>query len=248
MATVTIPARFNGPPDSGNGGYCCGTVAHLLGEPATTELRAPPPLDVPMHVRETDEGVELFDGPTLVARARPSAPAPSTPPATVTRDAAAQAVEGYWGFVEHAFPTCFVCGPERARGDGLRIFPGPVAGTGVAAAPWTPAPEFAGNDGSLAPEFVWSALDCPSWFGFGHWAGQEWPESEVAVAVLASMRIRQDAAVPVGEELVVLGWGEALEGRKIRAGSAIQSADGVVLAVADTLWIQLRDGAFATAG
>ena len=29
--TVTIPARFNGPPDSGNGGYTAGVLAAALG-------------------------------------------------------------------------------------------------------------------------------------------------------------------------------------------------------------------------
>ena len=30
------------------------------------------------------------------------------------------------GLHDHRYPTCFVCGPERAQGDGLRIFTGPV--------------------------------------------------------------------------------------------------------------------------
>ncbi len=31
LAAVIIPARFNGPRDSGNGGYTCGRVAAELG-------------------------------------------------------------------------------------------------------------------------------------------------------------------------------------------------------------------------
>ena len=30
-STLTVPARFNGPPDSGNGGYTCGLLAEALG-------------------------------------------------------------------------------------------------------------------------------------------------------------------------------------------------------------------------
>ena len=30
---------------------------------------------------------------------------------------------------EHPLPTCFVCGPARAKGDGLRIFAGPLGRT-----------------------------------------------------------------------------------------------------------------------
>ena len=35
----------------------------------------------------------------------------------------------YPGLRSHPFPTCFACGPDRAEGDGLRIFPGPVTPT-----------------------------------------------------------------------------------------------------------------------
>ena len=46
MPAVMIPRRFNGPPDSGNGGYSCGVVAALLDAPAVeVTLRAPPPLE-----------------------------------------------------------------------------------------------------------------------------------------------------------------------------------------------------------
>ena len=40
------------------------------------------------------------------------------------RDEAVAASATYPGFSAHPFPTCFVCGPERAEGDGLRLFPG----------------------------------------------------------------------------------------------------------------------------
>jgi hypothetical protein len=50
--TLTIPARFNGPPSSANGGYTCGLVAGLVGtEVASVSLRAPPPLERPLAVR-----------------------------------------------------------------------------------------------------------------------------------------------------------------------------------------------------
>lgn len=239
MARLEIPSRFNGPPDAGQGGYCCGAIAELLGESAVVELRAPAPLETPMTVVDSGDGLEVHDGPTLVARALPSPPAELVPPTTVTADEAVRAAERYRGLVQHAFPTCFVCGPDRA--DGLGVFPGPVEGPDVVAAPWTPPAWLAGDDGAVAPTFVWSVLDCPSAFGFTEWA--ERTGRTPTVAVLARMRIRQDAAVPVGEPLVVLGWGQSADGRKQHAGSAIQTADGEVLAVADTLWIELRGDA-----
>ena len=45
-------ARFNGPPDSAQGGYACGLVAERIDSPgAAVSLRAPPPLERPLEVR-----------------------------------------------------------------------------------------------------------------------------------------------------------------------------------------------------
>ena len=43
MLTMTIPRRFCGPPNSGNGGYVCGTLARCIPGAAEVTLRAPPP-------------------------------------------------------------------------------------------------------------------------------------------------------------------------------------------------------------
>lgn len=234
MTTLTIPSRFNGPRDSGHGGYSSGLVAALLDVPARVELRSPPPLDSPLDVVAVDDGVEVRDGDTLVARARPS-PAPDvSPPEYVDPAAAREATHRYEGFVDHSFPTCFGCGPERAAGDGLRLFPGLVDGTqaGVIATPWTPDASLAGDDGTVAAPFVWAALDCPS--GFAVFDGR--------TAVLGSYQVRHDSPVPVGEELVVLGWPRGTDGRKLFAASALQTSDGRVLAVADALWIEIAAG------
>jgi hypothetical protein len=59
-------------------------------------------------------------------------------------------------------PGCFVCGPARAPGDGLRVICGPLDGERLVADSWTPEAELAGPDGNVAPEFVWSVLDRPS--------------------------------------------------------------------------------------
>ena len=41
----------------------------------------------------------------------------------------------YAGADDHPFPGCFVCGPDRAEGDGLRLFPGGL-GPGRTACTW----------------------------------------------------------------------------------------------------------------
>lgn len=71
-AALTIPARFNGPPSSANGGYTCGLVAQLVGaDEVTVSLRAPPPLQRPLGVARDGERVELRDGDTVVAEGAP---------------------------------------------------------------------------------------------------------------------------------------------------------------------------------
>ena len=43
--SFSFAARFNGPADSGNGGYCAGVIAGFVDGPAEVSLRAPVPLD-----------------------------------------------------------------------------------------------------------------------------------------------------------------------------------------------------------
>jgi hypothetical protein len=49
--------------------------------------------------------------------------------------------------------------------------------------------------------------------------------------------------VLAGQEHVVLGWLREREGRKAWGGSALLTAEGEVCAVAEGLWIRLRDPA-----
>ena len=62
---MIVPARFNGPPDSGNGGYTCGLVAAELGAAsAEVTLRAPPPLETEMAVERDGDSVRVSAGDT----------------------------------------------------------------------------------------------------------------------------------------------------------------------------------------
>src|SRR3954471_2438917 len=81
MASIAIPHRFNGPPDSGNGGYSAGRLAVALGgdEPIEVSLRAPIPIDTEMSGRVGDGGAGLLDGATVIAEA-PGRPPPAAPP------------------------------------------------------------------------------------------------------------------------------------------------------------------------
>jgi hypothetical protein len=230
LTTLTVATRYRGPPTSGNGGYVCGLLAATLREDLKVRLIAPTPLDVPLEVAGdgADEWVlSCAEGP--IARAAPSTLALDVPgaPGYVK---AVWASQHYAGFREHAFPECFVCGPHRRRGDGLRIFPGMLE-TGMVAAPWLPADALDRGDGKVAVEFHWAALDCPGYFAVS--GGRR-------MMLLGEMQAHLDRRVHVGESCTVIGWRIAAEGRKHVAGTAIFDEDGELCARARATWIELR--------
>lgn len=227
---VTIDQRFNGPPDTGNGGYVCGVLGGLIGGTAEVTLRRPPPLDRPLEVvRLDDGGIALHDGETVIAEGAP-ATVEIEFPEPVSFDEATAAAKSYIGFRHHPFPTCFVCGPQRAEGDGLHIFPGRVRGRDIVAAPWAPDPSLADKDGQVRPEIVWAALDCPSGFAVTTFE---------TVAVLGRLAAKLIAPVRPGERCVVTGWPLGEEGRKLYSGTALFSADGELRAFARATWIRI---------
>lgn len=229
--SLTIDPRFNGPPDSGHGGYVCGLVAGLLDGPARVRLHRPPPLGRGLTVRRAGDGVSLLDGETLVATGAPAVVDVAVP-AAVAFDAAERASREYPGFREHVFPGCFACGTARAPGDGLRIFPGPVAARDLVAAPWVPDASLVDGRGGVRPEFLWAALDCPSGWAPIVAAGG-------APMLLGELAARLDGPVRAGERCVVLGWTLGGEGRKRLAGAAIFGEDRTPRAVARATWIAI---------
>lgn len=229
---VVIEERFCGPPDSGNGGYVCGLMAEILGQEAEVTLRRPPPIGRAMLVRPAEEGIILVDGEEVVAEALPGR-LQIEPPDPVSLSQAVEAARLYPGFVGHPFPTCFVCGPERDEGDGLRIFPGPVAGRRLFAAPWTPDRSLAGTDGPVEPEFLWAALDCPGAFANG------FPGSTMVLGRLGALLFEP---VRPGQQCIAVAWSEGLEGRKHFAGTALLGTDADLIAIARATWIRVVAG------
>jgi hypothetical protein len=219
METLTIDARFNGPDGSANGGYTCGRIAALLGGNAEVTLRSPPPLGRPLAVERVGNGLRVLDGDTLVAEAAPGSIELDVPEPP-SLDDARRAAERYPGFAEHAFPRCFVCGPEREPDDGLRVFAGPL-GDGRFAATWTTA--------EVRPELVWAALDCPGAIAVG------FPDR--GETLLGRFAVRIDELPKLGENCVVLAWPLGEDGRKLFAGTALFGEDGRSLARARATWI-----------
>jgi hypothetical protein len=237
--SLVIPSRFCGPPDSGNGGYVCGRIAAYLNGPATVTLRRPPPLATPMAVERHDQDpVRVLDGGTLVAEGArlPDSLAiePPVPVSIPEARAAGTRCRLRAHPEEHPFPTCFVCGPDRPRGDGLHILVGPVAGRDLSADVWYPGEALAGSDGYVRPEFLWAALDCASGIGALADAAPHGPPF-----VLGQLSARQIAPVRTSEPHVVVGWRLAEDGRKVIAGSALFTATGQAAGVARATWIRL---------
>ena len=239
-ATIQIDRRFNGPPDSANGGYTCGCVATALGGPVEVSLRRPPPLERSLSVAVEGDEARLLDGDELVAdgsRVEPGALGDPAVPVSV-EDAREAATRSFYLEDAHPFPTCFVCGPRRADGDGLRIFAGPLgAGGDLFAAPWVPPVGLAREDGTVAPEVVWAALDCPSSAPGMNAPG---PDGRVLPIVLARLAAEVSAPVEAGAEHVVMSWEIERDGRKREAGAALYDRGGELLARARALWIELK--------
>jgi hypothetical protein len=227
---LTIDRRYNGPPGSANGGYACGVFAVAAGADLKVRLLAPPPLGEPMDVAKTGDGTwQLVSRTGPVALGTPSrlTLAVPSPPAYVQ---AVWASQHYPGFQQHAFPGCFVCGPHRRRGDGLRIFPG-MLDSGIVAAPWLPADDLGDHEGKVAIPFHWAALDCPGYFAVS--GGRR-------TMLLGEMHAHVDRPVHTGEPCTVIGWKIDSEGRKHYAGTALFDEDGELCARAAATWIEVK--------
>ncbi len=237
---MLINSKYNGPPDSGNGGYCCGLFALSL-DPGATEalevtLRKPPPLDTVLSAVPTDEGMEIRDDANIVALVKPTSvdfaplPAPSL-------QQAREAESRYTGFCSHPFPTCFVCGPQRTEEDGLRLFPGSLSEPAVAGQPvacvWQPYEALADEQGNLRPEFIWAALDCPTYFGAYNALG-----NPTAVLGRQAVQILQ-RRLPANQDYLLQSWQLDHDGRKCHSAGALYTLDGQCVALCRATWIRL---------
>lgn len=235
MSILQVGRRFCGPPNSGNGGYVCGLLAGQSQGPTTAVLRAPIPLDQDLDLAPGDGGARLtLGGESLIAESGPARHDLPEPPVVPTLDQARAAAERHLGHTTRIHPICFTCGSERGEGDGLRVFPGQLEGAepGVVACVWTPHADFAGADGTVGPEIVWAALDCP---GFFAWVEREGRHG----ALLGTMTGEVEAPVRAGQDYVVLAWPIVRDGRKEISGVALFDADGRRVARGHQVWITM---------
>lgn len=229
---LVVPARCNGPRASGNGGWTAGALAQRLDHdgPVTVRLMLPPPLETDLDVVRDGAGVRLERDGAAVATAAPGglAAPDARPPASLAE--ATEAATRYPGHRRHPFPTCLSCGPARAEGDGLRIFPGRL-GDGRVAAPW--------HAHDVDVPLTWAALDC-----VGGWAS----DIENRPMVLGQMTGELLRLPTAGATHVVVGDEVEREGRKARTRSELLDGHGHLLARAEHVWIQVDPEVFNSLG
>lgn len=231
IETMRIDRRFSGPTDLGNGGYAAGLLARSITGSAEVTLHRPLPLDRPLAVEHTPAGLVLLkEGAEILAEARPAPLDLEIPPPPDLATASA-ASENYIGFHNHPFPGCFVCGPTRAKNDGLRIFAGALADSNRVAAPWVPGRSLADKNGLIAAEYIWAALDCPGYFAI---AGVQ-----PVMALLGRMTTAILQPVRSGSHNIVVGWEIGRQGRKRYAGTAVFTPTGTLVAKAQATWIEI---------
>ena len=209
-------------------------IARFIDGPSAVRLAIPPPLETPLEMRITDAVVELFDQDKKVASGRPVSvelDIPRPPDFAGAQAASAR----YRGFVAHFYPGCFVCGPERDPGDGLRIFAGPVdegsGPDGMVAAAWIPDETLADSSGFVAPEYIWAALDCPGAYAFA--------EPQNGALLLGELAVSINGPVSVGEKCVLIGWEISQSGRKHFTGTAVFGESGSCRAVGYATWFEV---------
>lgn len=235
-AAVTVEARFNGPLTSANGGYACGVVARHVDGPAEITLRRPVPLGVPLDLERHDDGhVTLHDGDTLLAEGEPALPLDFEPPYRPSVAEAREAARVGWGVHPEMFARCYVCATPHDRHDGLGVHFGALPShpemTGALLIADATVPN---REGLVDPEIVWAALDCPSYTP-DLWQGAR-------PSLLARLTAEVLEPVALAEPVVVTGWSLGADGRKHHSATAMLGADGRIIARAQALWIEMRQG------
>jgi len=245
---LLAPPGLDGPPGILQGGLSVGLAiaiartADRFGAPLTAvdaHLYAPTPLGKPLHARVRASAgaaryeVETRDDDTLlVAAAVELAGHDPAPQAADLLELATVPIPP--ARPQEAFPTCWVCGPRPAHPLGQRLHPRP-RGEGVVVTPWV-ADELLGDErGVIDPLVVSAVLDCPTvWAAIHHVHALGHTG-----ALLAGYHLRLFHDARVMEPLRTVARLDDVDGRKIRARSALVDEDGVTYAVASAFHLSV---------
>jgi len=246
------PAGLDGPPGVLQGGLAAGLavdVARLqdrFGAPlhaVSARLEAPTLLGVPLAARvRPGASTGWYDVETWQRgrrRVRATVELTGQDPLTSLADLVALA-DGAPppSSPDPLYATCFVCGMEATHPLALRTPPAYVTPERISV-PWIPDERLGdpAAGGDVAALVVAAALDCPS-----AWATLATARAQGHRAVLlGSMRLQVAGPVEVMDPVRVTALLDAVDGRKLRARSAIVDTDGRALAVFDALHLAVTD-------
>jgi hypothetical protein len=233
-AELRVDQRYCGPPGCANGGYIAGLVAQHSAQQLRVRLEQPIPLNTPLELHDTEgDTLELRAAGRTLIRAKPASFELDVPE-SVSYLEALEASRQFVGFTRHAYPACFVCGPDRGRGDGLRIFAGSLGSQDRMAAPWIPDASLSDGAGKVRPEFMSAALDCPGYFAAC---------STALPMLLGEYLVHIDRCVHIDEPCVIVAVELARNGRKHEVATALFDDNGQLCARARAVWIELRSPA-----
>lgn len=231
---IRVGQWFQGPTDSGQGGWTAQRLASAIGEPVTVAIKRPIPLETDMTITPVADGWHLIDPsepdqPVLVAT--PWEPDfASTGPVSVAD--ATDARSRFPLHDDHPVPVCFSCG---ANADSMQVHSGPLA-DGRWATNWT-VPTWAVDDAGTVDEgALWAAIDCAQAWYAGNAGGRRH-------AVTVQLAVDVIAPLEAGATYSLVAWNgtypEAWDGRKRGAGGAVFANDGTCVARSSSFWIAI---------
>lgn len=234
MVTVRIPTERQGKIGLGQGGYGCYLLQQAIGQPVTTALRRPLPLNTDLVVAQTgDEEWSLIipaepDLPILEARLW-DPDCPTTTPVSIADAEAARAAAGI-DPAHHPAPHCMSCGVEEGS---LRVHAGPL-GDGRWASPLQ-LPSI-GSDGDVDHSLVWMAVDCAS----GWYTGQDSGGPGTGVTVQFAVDVVEPLEADTPYALVAWHGDHApsWDGRKRGAAAAVFNSEGTCVVRARSFWVR----------
>ena len=245
---LEVPHGLDGPPGVLQGGLAAGLAVELarsvdrLGAPLhalSARLEAPTLLGRPVTARIAPGDatgwydVETWQRGRRVVRA--TVELTGTDPLDALADLVALAEgEPPAPVPDPLYPTCFVCGMSATHPLALRTPPAFVAPERLSV-PWVPDERLADARDArhVATPVVAAALDCPSaWAAVS--AARDLGRSAV---LLGTLRLQVAHPVEVLDPVRVTARLDAVDGRRLRARSAVVDSDGRALAVLDAVHV-----------
>lgn len=228
---IRVGRWFQGPADSGQGGWTAQRFAQHVPGPITIAIRAPIPLDTDLRVIGGDGQWELIDeyGVTYLI-GEPWEPVfADTEPVPIS--VARRTREGFGDYVpEHPVPHCFSCGVQH---DSMNVHAAPLGDDRVAT-DWTVPGWAVRPDGAVDAGALWAALDCCTawWVGYSR---------RPRVAFTVQYAVEEIVPLQPSTTYSLVGWAgdhdPEWQGRKRHGASAAFDGAGRCVARSVSLWV-----------